>query len=520
MQAKLGTKTHAVPVRAARSAVFRLIFFSGVDFSTGFARVIHSFSTPGCLTLFRRPPYALPDMLFPRAWLCAAALLLLSGSARAAEERPALLRIFLHDGSSFTSYGEWARVDGRVVFPLPLASGSSPDLRLVTIAAERVDWPRTERYAAAARAAHYAATRGEADYERVTSGIAARLNTAAKESDPTRRLGLMEEARRVLLDWPARHYGYRRDDVREMTQWLDEIVSQQRAVAGQRQFEIGLVAELPVPPVEPLVAPPDDAALAREIWRASELADTAVERVSLLQALLAVVDRAGPTLPADWASDARRSAEGTIAVERQVEASYVALRTETLVAAPRLAGRADVRGLERLRADVFARDARLGARRPAETAGLVTLVDQYVTAARALRLAMDRYELQKGSFRTYRRSLTPVLDLLRRSFNGLEDIRAQAGPPPRALTDLRTRVDRAQGLLERIGPPNPLEAVHTIFGNAVALASSAITLRLDAILQGDLDHAARASAAAAGALMLAERAYVDLEAALEPPRLQ
>lgn len=452
-------------------------------------------------------------------WLVVA-VLACAGPAGASTIGPALLRVFLDDGSSFTSYGEWSRLGDRIVFPLPLSTGPSPDLRLVTLAAARVDWPRTERYAAAARAAHYAATRGDADYEQVSTDIARLLNQAARETDPLRRLAMTEDARQVLAAWPARHFGYRRDDVRQMTQWLDEIVSQQRAAAGQTNFAIDLVADLPLPPVEPLAPPPDDAALAREVWRASALAETAVERVSLLHALLAVVDRAGANLPADWATDARRSASDVIAVEQQVDASYLALRTETLTDAPRLAGRADVRGLERLRSDVFARDTRLGGRRPAETAGLVSLVDQYVTAARTLRLAQDRYELRKGAFRTYRRSLVPVLDLLRRSFEGLEDIRAQAGPSPRGLTDLRTRIDRAQGLLQRIGPPDTLEAVHTIFGHAVDLASNAVSLRLDAILAGNLDAAARASSAAAGALMLAERAYTDLESALEPPRIQ
>ena len=74
-----------------------------------------------------------------------------------------LYRIFLTDGSTVTSYGEFARVAGRVVFSMPVGDmhSGSPELQLVSVAESNVDWARTDQYAAAVRARRYAETRGE-----------------------------------------------------------------------------------------------------------------------------------------------------------------------------------------------------------------------------------------------------------------------------------------------------------------------------------------------------------------------
>ena len=68
----------------------------------------------------------------------------------AAQEAPSrvLFRVFLLDGRVLASYGEWARIDDRVIFSMPTQMSRDPvELHLVTIPAARVDWPRTEQYA-------------------------------------------------------------------------------------------------------------------------------------------------------------------------------------------------------------------------------------------------------------------------------------------------------------------------------------------------------------------------------------
>src|SRR5438874_10981986 len=76
-----------------------------------------------------------------------AACLLMPVHAWAAPDEAALLRIFLKDGSALVSFGEFARVGDRVVFSMPLNADAEPSLHLVNIAADRVDWDRTNRYA-------------------------------------------------------------------------------------------------------------------------------------------------------------------------------------------------------------------------------------------------------------------------------------------------------------------------------------------------------------------------------------
>ena len=101
-----------------------------------------------------------------RAWLSAvglAVVFLLPRAASAADDAT-LFRLFLRDGMSLISYGEYARVADRVVFSMPTAAGPNPPLQLVNIAADRVDWQRTNRYAESARSARYVATQGEIDY--------------------------------------------------------------------------------------------------------------------------------------------------------------------------------------------------------------------------------------------------------------------------------------------------------------------------------------------------------------------
>ena len=69
-----------------------------------------------------------------------------------------LYRVFLLDGTTAVSYGEFARIAGNVVFSMPLGGldTDAPQLQLVSLSESAVDWPRTEAYAEAARAKQFA----------------------------------------------------------------------------------------------------------------------------------------------------------------------------------------------------------------------------------------------------------------------------------------------------------------------------------------------------------------------------
>src|SRR5277367_2776126 len=112
-----------------------------------------------------------------------AVVLLLPGRAACAADEATLLRVFLKDGSSLVSFGEPARVGDRIVFSMPTATTPNPPLHLVDLPVDRVDWDRTNRYAIAARAAHYVATQGDADYAVLSNELAQTLNDVARTPD-------------------------------------------------------------------------------------------------------------------------------------------------------------------------------------------------------------------------------------------------------------------------------------------------------------------------------------------------
>ena len=116
---------------------------------------------------------------------CVAAILLLAlaSSARGAADAT-LFRLFLRDGTSVVSYGEFARLDDQVVFSMPVGGPTNePRLHVTSLPAAAIDWTRTDHYAASARAEHYATTRGEDDFELLSNDVARVLNDVALSPD-------------------------------------------------------------------------------------------------------------------------------------------------------------------------------------------------------------------------------------------------------------------------------------------------------------------------------------------------
>ena len=183
---------------------------------TGFPPIIHMISTGR----FRLPSIAAPI-----------ALLLLSLSALPAHAQEAassatpstpangstadatLFRVFLHDGTTLVSYGEFAHVADTVVLMLPLDTAQPPTLQVVSIPASRVDWEKTDAYADSARAARYAATRGPTITRCSKAACHARSTTSRSTTDPEQRIAMATEARQNVTKWAADHYGYRAADV-------------------------------------------------------------------------------------------------------------------------------------------------------------------------------------------------------------------------------------------------------------------------------------------------------------------
>ncbi|HEY5340353.1 MAG TPA: hypothetical protein VIK27_04935, partial [Candidatus Aquilonibacter sp.] len=162
--------------------------------------------------------------------------LLTTARGSAAADDATLFRVFLKDGSSLTSYGEFARVGDRVVFSMPTSASANPPLHLVNIGADQIDWDKTNRYASSARATHYLETQADNDYAVLSNDLAQTLNDVALTTDSAKRLAIVERARKTLAEWPANHFNYRSAEVRQMLTMLDDAISDLRASSGGDKF--------------------------------------------------------------------------------------------------------------------------------------------------------------------------------------------------------------------------------------------------------------------------------------------
>jgi len=432
-----------------------------------------------------------------------------------------LLRVFLKDGTSLVSYGEPARVDDRVVFSMPTAATPNPPLHLVNLAADRVDWDRTNRYASNARATHYLETRAELDYAALSNAMADALNEVTRTTDPARRLAIVEKARRTLAVWPEDHYNYRLSEVRQMLGMLDEAIADLRATSGARRFDLTLSASIdPLTIPEPLLPPPSPKEAIEAVLGAARVVDSSVERASLLTTALAGLERDKAVLPADWVAATRAETTAAINTEVRLDRSYNTFSAYTMTLAGRRARLADVRGLERMLERIQRRDATLGNKRPETVNALIAAVEEKLDAARRLQLARDRWAMRVPVYREYHVAIRQPIDLFASLKPSLENIRALSGSTPGSLLTIDRAVAQILKLSSAIVPPDEFAAAHALLVSAVQLAGHAAQVRREATLAEDMARAWDASSAAAGALMLGTRARADIQTLLRPPQLR
>ena len=461
--------------------------------------------------------------MFSRSFAAAiiAAALLVSVRASAAADDATLVRVFLTDGTSLVSYGEPVRVGDRIVFSMPAAAMANPPLHLVNLPAERVDWDRTNRYAAAARASHYLETQAESDYALLSNQVAQTLNDVSRTPDPAGRLKIVEEARTVLSEWPQNHFNYRSAEVRQMLSMLDEAIADLRAATGAGRFNLALAVYAdPLAIVEPLLPPPTPQEAIEQVLTAARVVDSAAERTSLLGTALVAIERDKALLPAEWVAATRVDTEAAVRTERRIDRRYQALTDRTMRLAKRSARSADIKSLEFLLTRARQRDKALGGKRPEAVTALVAAVQEQLDAARQLRLARDRWALRAPAFRQYRVSIRAPIALFAKAKPSLENIKALSGSTPSSLTLLERTAARVSKAAAAIAPPDELSAAHATLVSAAQLASSAAQVRREATLAGDMTRAWDASSAAAGALMLGAKARSDIQALLRPPQLR
>jgi len=438
-----------------------------------------------------------------------------SGALHAADS--VLYRLFLQDGTSITSYGEFARVAGRVVLSIPLGDPSeSPALQLISIPETSVDWLRTDRYSQAVRAKRYGETRGESDFALLSSRVTEALNQIALTSDPARRLAMAIEARGNLARWPHENFGYRAADVAQLVGMLDEVISELRVAAGQSSFDLSLVANILPPEPEELVPTPGFRESMEEAVAAAAAVAEPSERISLLDAVTAALTE--PARAGGWAAALRLRALTDVAAERRIEKAYSDLSSSTIALATTRAKRGDVSGVQAVVQSVLKADDRLGRRRPQETSALLQLLNSRLDEARRTRLAHDAWIVRSDSYRDYRGAIAPALAEFRASSGPLESIRQLAGPEPRLLPRMEQRFIMARQQLAAITPPPDLQSVHALLISTFQMAKRAVASRRNAISSGDMSLAWEASSAAAGASMMFQNAGEELERLTAPPQ--
>jgi hypothetical protein len=458
-----------------------------------------------------------PRKCQPPFWAWAAFLLALIGcTATAGAADSILYRLFLRDGTSIVSYGEFARVADRVVLSIPVGDpAASPNLQLISIPDASVDWERTDRYSDAVRAKRYGETRGESDFAMLSARVTEALNQIALTSDPARRLAMAVEARGNLARWPYQNFGYRAEDVSQLVAMLDEVISELRVAAGQSSFDVSLVANVTVPKPEELLPVPGFRETMEQALAAAAAAPDPAERISLLDAVAAALRE--PARSGGWAAALRLRASADLASELRINKSYSDLSTWALTSATPRATRGDVTGVQALLQSVMKADDRLGRRRPQETSALLQALDLKLDEARRTRLAHDAWIVRLDSFKAYRWAIASALAEMRASTALLENIRQLAGPEPRLLPRLEQRFVMARQQLAAITPPVELQPVHALYTSAFQMAQRAVSSRRTAVSSGDMSLAWQASSAAAGALLLFQNAGEELDRLTTPP---
>ncbi len=422
-------------------------------------------------------------------------------------------RVFLTDGRALPSYGESIQVDDRLIFTL-LVSGTAGrnELQLMSLPASAVDLERTTRYAAGMRAAHYAATRGEADYAAVTQEVQRAIEQLKGIEDPKRRLQVGEEAKRRLLNWSEEHYSYRAGNIRELVGLFDEVIAELRAAAGESQFSIDLRAGPAGPVYEPLVAAPslrDSIALA---LGAAALADVNEDRLAILRSTSALLDRE------TGVDDLRETVRLQLQAELSAERDYTLLSDELLAKAEGAMRRGDVSRIMAIRAAVTDRDKALGFRRPQQIQALNAALDAKLEAAQLHRLALEHHAYVRRSLLAYERRVRPALSTLDGLKPVIEFVREMKSMAFERLEYANRRLEAIAADLETVIAPPDLADVHATLVSAVHMAKQACDRRRLAVIATSMDMAREASTAAAGAQLLALQSRDHLLKRLYPPK--
>lgn len=431
-------------------------------------------------------------------------------------QSPLLLRLFLTEGGTLLSFGEYTRTPDLVVFAMPVGGPiAEPQVQVVSLPAAAIDWPRTEGYASSARYHHYASTRGEQEFQQLTEDVARTLNRIASTTEPAQALQLAGAARLALLRWPGDHYSYRAADVEEIVWLLDESIGALRAKLGVGAFDVELsthTASLPPGPPPGDLTPLD---VLNGIVAGARITPRAADRMVLLQAALHYLDESGGALPAREATAIRQKLRTTMQAEQQLDARYAKWSAGLLRRAGEAAARGKAGEAQAIATLVIEEDRKLGQARPEVVGALLAAVQQKAADASAFRLQRDRRQMNRDLYAQYQRAVGPMLSQIERLQPVLDAIRRQEGPAPSVLSRWLNTLAGGARLLEEQRAPDGISGSHGMLVGAWHLAEQALRSRQSAVASGSTTLSSEAASAASGALLLIQsaqrehRAFVD-----------
>ena len=432
------------------------------------------------------------------------------------------LRLFLIDGTSVVSYGEYARLDDRVVFSMPVGgTAEQPRLHLVSLPVAAFDWGRTDSYTLSARYQQYASTRGEEDFLRLSNDVARALSQIAQTTEPAKALQVATSARARLADWPTSRYGYRQRDINEIVGLLDESIANLRVMAGVSAFELALVASPPPVSLQPVRGMPGGHEMFQAIMATVPMMERSTDRILLLQSALALLDGSDSVLPTAQMTAVMRSLIGRrISDEVTTDELYSSLSRRLLATAEVAAAAARVRDVEAVLATLPKEDRRLGLKRPEMVVAIQASLHVHLDDARRLRLLRDHWLVRRDFYRGYQRTVARQLLRLVKAQPTLEAIKKLAGPEPQTLSAVARRLAGDANRLAGLTPPQDLRGVHDLLIGAARFAEQAIQGRRTAVSTASVDGAWAASSAAAASMMLLTNFQEQLRSFAEPPRLR
>ena len=164
----------------------------------------------------------------------------------------------------------------------------------------------------------------------------------------------------------------------------------------------------------------------------AKVTDIAADRVSILRGVVAAIDDPRNTLPQRLVRD--RRGNGRVRTDREearIEKQYAALTASTLKRAQRPPAAPMCASVERVhRQPCVRRDAQLGRKRPDEINALLAQVQVQLDAARRLRLARDRWQEARRSYRAYMKASRRFSNVDGAGAAHLDDIKRLADPMP------------------------------------------------------------------------------------------